>query len=340
MKSVKYGKPARINLKGGVRLAHGGRSVAVRNLRVVSAPGKAALLKGKLGKRTVTFLRSKGGKRKYNARRGTLVQTGGARLGRGAANLINRRLRLKGPQKLRTGTYWGGFNLYSLYKVTPVEDPTGEVPEIPPDKTEPQDAKTVASAATIKWYVRESFIDYIASGEGTRVEDGATADPASGSNNLVYSFNFPFDTGWTVPESGSGPENTLIKGTGLVGFRFCQNTINFTAANPEIEIDGDDNSRLIFEVNGTDGTAFPDQRAVMVKLIPSRAQSHTVTDNGNGYSTSTYVKIPGYVPAEGTGIFAGLYPAYSPDNDSLPQDQRPDRFGYFSVTYTFPNVDH
>ncbi|MCB0863047.1 MAG: HtaA domain-containing protein [Solirubrobacterales bacterium] len=337
VKSVRYGEPAAVTLKGGTRLLGKGRKLAVSKLKVLSAPGKPAWLKAKIGGRTISFLKITGGKRKYNAGKGTLTRTGTARLVRPAANLINRKLGLKGGRKLRAGTVWGSFNLYSLYKVTPVNDPTGEVPDIPPVKTRPGDAVTISSAATIKWYVRESFINYVASGEGTRVENGATADPASGSYNLVYSFNFPFASGWTVPESGGGTENTLIKGSGLVGFRYCQNTINFTAANPEVEIDGDDNSRLIFEVNGTDGTPFPDQRAVMVKLIPSRAQSDSVVDNGNGTSTRKYVKIPGYVPAEGTGIFAGFYPAFSPDFDGQPQDERPDRFGYFTISYTFPN---
>ncbi len=46
------------------------------------------------------------------------------------------------------------------------------------------------------------------------------------------------------------------------------------------------------------------------------------------------------MPAEGTGIFAGFYPAFSPDYEGQPQTERPDRFGYFSITYTFPNTDH
>lgn len=94
----------------------------------------------------------------------------------------------------------------------------------------------------------------------------------------------------------------MVKATGLVGFRYCDNTINFTVADPEIELDGDDNSRLIFRVNGTDGTAFPDQRAVMVKLLPGQAESRLVVNNGNGTTTVSYVKIPGlFLPTGGPG---------------------------------------
>ena len=127
----------------------------------------------------------------------------------------------------------------------------------------------------------------------------------------------------------------MVKATGLVGFRYCDNTINFTVADPEIELDGDDNSRLIFRVNGTDGTAFPDQRAVMVKLLPGQAESRLVVNNGNGTTTVSYVKIPGFVPAEGTGIFADFYPAFSPSFEG--QVPRPDRFGSLTISYTFQN---
>lgn len=336
---VRYGKSARVKLGGGLRISHGRRAVRISDLMVVSPAGKPARIDGRLGRTRHTLFRVKAGKRTFNDASGKLSKVGSARLTAGGARVLNRNLRLR-RSRLKAGLVWGYMNLYSLYKVTQVDDPTGEVPEVPPEKERPIEAKTVASAATVKWFVRDSFINYVASGEGTRVEDGATADAPSGPDHLVYSFNFPFDSGWTVPEAIDSPENTVIRGTGLVGFRYCHNTINFTAASPVIEIDGDANSRLIFTVHGTDGTAFPEQPAVMVKLIPSRAQSHTVVDNMNGYSTVTWEKIPGYVPAEGTGIFAGFYPAFSPDYEGQPQTERPDRFGYFSITYTFPNTDH
>jgi hypothetical protein len=340
VKAVKYDSVARVDLKGGLRLERGRRWLTIRGLAVYSAAGKPAMLRGTIGGKTVNLFKVQGGKRTFDPGTGELSRVGTARLTAAGAKLLNGRLGIGKRKKLRAGISWGYFNLYSLYKVTESEDPTIEVPNVPPDKTEPQEAQNVTSAATIKWYVRESFINYVASGEGTRVEDGATADAPSGSNNLTYSFNFPFDTGWTVPEALDSSENTVIKGTGLVGFRYCHNTINFAVSNPEVEIDGDENSRLIFVTNGTDGTPFPDQRVVMVKLIPSRAESHTVVDNGNGFSTVTYEKIPGYVPADGSGIFAGFYPGYSTSFDGQPQDERPDRFGYFSIVYTFPNADH
>lgn|GEM_PF-922224 len=341
---VSYGATAKVRLKGGIRIVHGGRSVTVRNLTVLSARGKPALVRGKVGGKTRPIFKVQGGKRFFNAKRGQFTRTGLARLTAGGARFLNARLKT-GAARLDAGTVWGRFNLYALYKVTPVEDPHAEIPEVPPVKVKPDNAYTVETATTVKWFVRDSFINYVAAGEGTRTEDGATGDAPSGPNNLVYSFNFPFASGWTVPNGGEVAENTLVKGSGLVGFRYCQNTINFTVSDPEIELDGDENSRLIFHVNGTDGTAFPDQRAVMVKLIPGNAQSRQVVDNGNGTKTVTFVKIPGYIPSEATGIFAGFYSAFDTAYVTQPQpacggvpcteETRPDRFGFFSVTYNY-----
>lgn len=326
---VRYGKAPRVDLKGGIRIIRKKRRVALRGIHVLARAGQPAWVRARVGKRTINFLVVRGGKRNFRPTRGELSRSGPARLTAAGAKLLNRRLRP--ARKLRAGTYWGAFALFSVYKVTEVEDPTGETPEEPPVKAVPDGAQTV-TGATIKWYVRDTFINYVATGQGTRAEDGATADPPTAPQNLSYSFNFPFDTdsgSWTT---GSG--NTLIKGKGTVGFRYCQNTINFTVSDPEIEIDGDDNSRIIFRVNGTDGTPFPDQRAVMVKLLPSLAESPEVTVDGST-TTVSYTKIPGFVPAEGTGLFADIYPPFDPGFEG--QDPRPDRFGFVSVTYTYPS---
>ncbi len=338
VRKVRYGKNPRIDLKGGIRLKSGKRQIVLRELHVMAAAGKPARLRASTGGRTINFLIVRGGKRKFESREGVLSRSGQARLTAAGAKLLNQRLRP--GRKLRSGTSWGAFTLFSVYNVIEVEDPAGETPTVPPVKATPEDAETITGASTIKWYVRDSFIDYVASGQGTRVENGATADPPSGPNNLSYSYNFPFDAeslSWTRPDDGTSPESTLLRGKGTVGFRYCQNTINFTVTDPEIEIDGDDASRMIFHVNGTDGTAFPDQRAVTVKLLPSLAESRNSVDNEDGTRTVTYTRIPGFVPAEGTGLFAGLYPAFSPEFEGM--DPRPDRFGYLSVTYTYePSV--
>ncbi len=66
-------------------------------------------------------------------------------------------------------------------------------PGAPPVKSRPAGALAVASA-TVTWHVRDSFIQYIASGEGTSTGGGATAEPPTvegGSQApLVYGFHF------------------------------------------------------------------------------------------------------------------------------------------------------
>ncbi len=317
---VAYGATARVDLKGGSKLIRKRRSVAIRKLVVRSAAGKPARVRASIGGKKVNFLVIRGGKRVFDPESGELSRVGKARLTARAAKLLNKRLRLSKRKKLRAGAVWGHFNLYSLYKVTQAEDPTVEAPPVPPVKVEPSGAQAVTGAATIKWYVRDKFIDYIAQGRGTtRVEHGATADLPSGPNHLVYSFNFPFASGWTVSD---GPAETLVKGSGLVGFRFCKHGINFTVSNPEIEIGDNTNSRLIFEVTGTNNTLLASQRAVVANLLPEDAASRTSTDNGDGTTTVSYEKIPSLVPAEGAGLFADFY---------FPNDP----FGYFSLTYTY-----
>lgn len=330
--SVDYTGSAKVELDGGLKISRRGRNVLVSQLQVVTAAGKPAWVRAKVAGRTINFLKVKGGKRTFAVETGELSRVGNSQLTAPAAKLLNRKLRT-GKKKLKAGTPWGYFNLYSLYKITEADNPAAEIPEEPPVKQPPLGSNEVTSAATIKWFVRDTFVNYVSSGDGVSVDGGATGDAPTGPNNLVYSFNFPFASGWTVPGDVDGPESTLIKGTGTVGFRYCKNTINFRVSDPEIEIDGDANSRIIFRVNGTDGTPFPDSRAVMIKLMPSFGDPPTVTDNGNGTTTVKYEKIPGFVPNEATGVFAGFYPGYSPDFAG--QEPRPDRFGFLSVTYTY-----
>jgi len=322
--TVDYGARANVALKGGIKVLRGGRSVSFTGLTVISAGGRPAWLRGRVGGRALNLFKVKGGKRTFDDASGELSRVGFARLTAAGARILNHRLGT-GSKKLKAGLVWGYFNLYALYKATESDAPTVDVPDEPPVKVEPAGAATIGTAGAISWHVRDSFIDYIASGDGTRVGGGATADAPTGKNNLSYSFDFPFVSGWTVPEGSGGPENALIRGSGLVGFRYCGHGINFTVSNPEVEIGDDTDSRLIFEVVGTDNSELPEQRAVVTNLLPSQAEGHTVVDNPDGTSTVTYEKIPGVVPAGSTGVFADFYGPNDP-------------FGYLSITYTYPTL--
>ena len=317
---------SRVALTGAVRLkGRKGRQLTFSGLALVAQGQNRVDLTARFGGANRILFKVGGPGAVRDLEAGTLTVLGGtARLSAAAAKSINRRFALKKKrQRVKAGMKWGRLDIRAVRKVTlPPSDPEAETPTEPPVKARPAGAATIG-AASISWRVRESFIRYVNSGTGTWVAEGATAGPAleiDGAAPLVYDFGFPFVSGW------DDPSGTVIKGRGAVGFRYCRNTINFAVSNPEIELAGDSDSRMIFRVKGTDGTAFPDSRAVMVQLIPSLGQ---VSSEGG---TTTISGIPGYVPADSTGLFAGFYPPYpgSPDDPNAEFA----RFGSITVSYT------
>ena len=127
--------------------------------------------------------------------------------------------------------------------------------------------------------MRESFIRYVNTGEGTSVFGGATADPPvlrpGASAPLTYTFHFPFASGWH--DAGANPadpadDTAAIGFSGAVRFLYSAHGIDLTTENPEIEIAGA-RSRAIFTVNDGKST----QRQVLVNLDLSRAAAITAT---------------------------------------------------------------
>lgn len=315
-----------ISLEGGMKLGTrtGAARVRISSLKLVVRKGAVPVVNASVGGSVVRLFNVRGGRLTVDPGDGFLYLRGGsARLTSASARRLSRFLGLRGVNRLKPGRLWGRFSVL-VDRNDKVEDPVAETPVEPPFLERPPGASDI-NAATIEWRVRESFIRYVAVGSGTSVADGATAGEAEsigGAGPLVYSFGFPFADGWEAPDAGP----TVIHGSGKVGFRHCRNTINFTVTDPEIELNGDADSRLIFRVDGTDGTAFPDSRAVMVQLIPSLA---TKTDDG---STTTLSGIPGYIPQAATGIFADFYPPFPGSVDAPGADLS--RFGSLTVTYT------
>jgi hypothetical protein len=319
-------KAAAVSLRGGIRLlpARRGRATTVTGLKVVARSGARPVVNGRVSGRWIRVFNLRGAKLRRNLGTGAFSVSGGTALLSGtAARIFRQRLGLRPRGTISAGRPWGRFSVFA-FRNNKVKDPEAETPIEPPILERPAGAEDITSAS-IKWRVRESFIRYVAVGAGTSVSAGATADPPEvfeGAAPLTYSFNFQFTDGWTA--GGTGP--SAIHGGGKVGFRHCQNTINFTVADPELELNGDSLSRLIFRVDGTDGTAFPNSRAVMVDLVPSLA-TRSVAGN-----TTTLTGIPAYVPQEATGIFADFYPPYpgSPDDPAAAAS----RFGSVTVSYT------
>lgn len=297
----------RIAFGGGIYLTRKGVDrLAIQELSLTLRSGKRRVLRADVGASRINLLLLRGTRVRKTTGPGAELEISGGRavLTRVAGRLLSKRLLSSG---LRPGITWTRPDLFATQVTNPVADP----PPVPPPFTRPDDARGL-TWAEIEWRPRESFIQYIASGDGTAASGGAmegTPESRPGKPDLVYSFTFPFSSGW---ESG---DRAAVNGSGTVGFRHCRHTINFTVTDPEIELDGS-TSRLVFRIEGTDGTAFSGSRAVVLNLDPT---APGVLDETSG-STRNIQGIPARVPAEATGIFAGLY---------LPSDP----FGEVNVTY-------
>jgi hypothetical protein len=266
------------------------------------------------------------------------VETAGVRLprtavtlGAGAAKAIASRLRVS---KLPSGTFGTLAATASFGAPAPSPPPApqpsapagpcrattagGTAPSPgsgePPVKARPSTARNITSA-TITWHPRESFVQYINSGEGTAVSRGATADPpevAAGSDaSLVYSFHFPFAEGWCDPATGAA----RIAFTGTVAFKYSAHEIDLRVNDPEVELDGPA-SRVIFRMTGSGDTDGGNQRSVVETLDVSKAAVSAAAPS------FAYERIPGAVPpGAASSVFAGYY---------LPGDP----FGWVSISYT------
>lgn len=201
----------------------------------------------------------------------------------------------------------------------PLPSGPGPAPESPlPVLAEPPTAVAL-TGATLRWQLRESFVQYIATGEGTSVSGGAVADPPvlvpGASAALSYGVQFPFASGWL--DRGADPataadDTALVKFGGTVRFSYSGHGIDLTTAEPELELRGSA-SRAIFQIAESGGAP---SRQVLVNLDLSRAAS--IRAEGSSF---TYERVPGAIPTGTAGsTFAGFY---APGTE----------FGCFSVSF-------
>lgn len=319
---------------GGISFTHGKRRLKLSDLRLTL--GKRASVRGKLGGKRLTLFQVKGGRREVDSTRGS-VRLGGLRLKlpRSVAREIAGRLRLE--RRLPRG-----FGVLAVTKegLMPGSGPSS--PPAGPNKASatgcpqpstagpaPEEPVAVAArppgavdvtGATIGWDVRDSFIRYVNTGEGTSVFDGATAAapemrPGT-SAALTYGFGFPFASGWHDP--GANPadpadDRAAVYFSGGVRFLYSAHGIDLRTSAPEIEIAGGA-SRAIFSVAEGEAAA---ERQVIVNL--DLASAAAVQASGN---TVTYERVPGAIPSgTATSVFAGFY---EPGTD----------FGCFTVSYS------
>lgn len=299
-----------VSHSGGFKLvSRSGRAVSVKSLKSVisTTRRKPDLISAIVGSRRVRLFDLYRVRKKISKKPGEIEVTAGVvRLSGEASRIIRGRLSSGIP---RRGMNWGAFD---LFVTEPQPVPEVETPPEPPQLVRPLSANDLIQGEII-WGVRESFFNYISTGEGTRVFDGAeTLGPETlegYSGPTVYRFRFPFSSGW------EGDNQIAMFGTGEVRFRYCVRGINFAVSDPEIELDGPD-SRLIFRITGTDGTAFNGTRAVVLDLDP---EDPRVIDQMSG-SVREIRGIPATIPADATGVFANYY---RPD----------DHFGRVSVSF-------
>ncbi|HEY2714817.1 MAG TPA: HtaA domain-containing protein [Solirubrobacterales bacterium] len=202
----------------------------------------------------------------------------------------------------------------------PLPGGAGPAPESPlPVLARPAAAVDVTSAS-LRWQLRESFVQYIATGEGTSVSGGASADPPilvpGASAALSYGVEFPFASGWVdrgADPTSAGDDTALVDFGGAVRFRYSAHGIDLTTASPELELNGAA-SRAIFAISEAGGAP---SRQVLVNL--DLAHAAAVRVEGNSFS---YERVPAAIPAGTAGsTFAGFY---APGTE----------FGCFSVSFT------
>lgn len=323
--------------RGGIELTADGAKTSLTKL-TLRLGGRAGLEAKLSGEEIRLFKVLGGGRREISAATGT-VRLGGLRLKltRGGARALARQLGLKPLPAKRfatlssnlTGLTRGGSNPGgggstgepAQTSACPTPSGTGPAPEEPLPVAPPPPGALNVTGATIEWQVRESFIRYIATGEGTSVSGGASADPPAlrpgATEALSYGFHFPFaGNSWLNP--GANPadpadDSAAIRFGGAVRFLYSGHGIDLLTSSPEIEIAGA-KTRAIFAISESGGSA---QRQVLVNLDLSRAAA--VRASGNTY---TYERVPGAIPAgTASSTFAGFYP---PGTD----------FGCISVTFT------
>lgn len=242
--------------------------------------------------------------------------------GRQAAQVLSAKLKRPAGAKVETGS--GGST-----PTTPSGPPaSAPIEGEPPILARPATAVTVSSV-TLSWMPRDSWVRYVsagtAAGDGVTPGAGATGvastaspcpdRPVESSASLNYTIDFAAKESWYDPFSGTAG----IYGSGSVGFRYTAHTINLTAAEPEIEINGA-GSRAIFRFNGSGGTPYPNQRVALESLDTSGRP--TVSGGGK---TLTYSLMRGKLTENGEKVFAGFYTAPG-DNE----------FGCVSASFNIP----
>lgn len=326
--------------RGGLTLSAGERTARLTSLRLLL--GKQGFVEGKLGGEEIELFKvMRGGRRDVDPASGR-VELARLRLELtpAAAKALAGRLGLEPLPAKRFGSLAtriaglirgdsggpgagaGGGGTPEKSSACPAPGTAGPAAEGTPGELSPPPGALAIAAASIRWHVRESFIRYIATGEGTSVSGGATADAPvllpGASTPLSYDFRFPFAEGWV--DTGADPaspadDTAALSFDGAVRFQYSGHGIDLLTGSPEIELNGAA-SRAIFSISDNGGTA---ERQVLVNLDLGAAGA--ISQTGSSY---TYERVPGAIPSgTASSVFAGFY---APGTD----------FGCFDVSFSTP----
>ncbi len=305
-------------LRGKLTLRHGRRTLTLTQCRGRVQAGRTTLsaLPAGARKRVVVFAAEVVPWRlTVTASKGTLrLEPVKVRLTRAGATLLRRRLALDelsagvlGRLRAQTtippakqtapggGVPGGGSTPGGGGPTTPTcSISSDQITPAGPPMARPGTAVDVANA-TITWRPRDSFIRYVASGEGATASDGAAAGPAEvlpGSPAaLVYSFGFGLKAGsWYDATSDSAG----LFADGTVRFRYSDHGIDIVVKDPEIGLHGT-GSTAVFTLGGDGCTQLGDIRGTMLDLTPGTPTGH---DHG---------QIPAKITATGADMFSGFY---------------------------------
>jgi hypothetical protein len=314
----------------------------LRLSRLTLLIGKRSRIEARLNGEEIDLFKVSGGQRRVDPSKGTVRLTKlRLKLARGAAKALAAALGLDRLASGRFGTLSanasklakgggkpggggpggsGGGGPAQQSNACPLPSSAGpDAPPAPPPWLKLPGALDI-TGASMTWRVRESFIRYIATGEGTSASGGASADPPEllpeTSTTLSYSFRFPFSNGWI--DTGANPadpadDQAAVHFSGALRFLYSAHGIDLSTAGPEIELKGSE-SRVIVAISENGGLP---QRQVLVNLDLARAGA--ISQSGGTY---TYERVPAAVPGgTASSVFAGFY---APGAE----------FGCFSLSFT------
>lgn len=262
---------------------------------------KNSQVRARVGGKRMTFLDLDLRKSEFTADRKAKrvkLDFAGGKLTKPAASRIRKALRLKSlPRRsfavIGTTASPGGLGAPGTgAPATPAPTPV----------VKPPTAAGVTTMAPLRWHVRESFINYMAAGQGTTVSGGATPGPA-GPGGMVYDYDFaPAAGSWFDPATGRG----VFHYQGTILFSYKGHGIHATISNPEVHINGA-SSVMVADTTGS-GEPAPTRRTFGTVTLAPGSTAGTAPPR---YAFSNMlVEVTEEVNA---AVFSGFYPP--DDND-------------------------